>query len=64
MRKLLLLSDLRSQVSHRMGIFRTYFRHENLNVNHRDPLLRFYGRRNGPLAAIRWDAGNLNFNLS
>jgi hypothetical protein len=47
-----------SQVSHRMGSFRPYFRYEYLNVNQRDPIFGFYGRRNGPLGGIRWDAGD------
>jgi hypothetical protein len=46
-----------SQVSHRMGAFRPYFRYEYLNVNQRDPIFGFYGRRNGPLGGIRWNAG-------
>ncbi len=46
-----------SQVSHRMGVFRPYFRYEYLNVNQRDPIFGFYGRRSGPLGGIRWNAG-------
>ncbi len=46
-----------SQVSHRLSIFRPYFRYEYLNVNQRDPIFGFYGRRDGPLGGIRWDAG-------
>jgi hypothetical protein len=46
-----------SQVSHRVAAVRPYFRYEYLNVNQRDPIFGFYGRRNGPLVGIRWNAG-------
>ena len=46
-----------SQVSHRMAAFRPYFRYEYLNVNQRDPIFGFYGRRSGPLGGVRWNAG-------
>lgn len=48
-----------SQVSHRLAAFRPYFRYEYLNVNQRDPIFGFYGRRSGPLGGIRWNAGEV-----
>jgi hypothetical protein len=46
-----------SQVSHRVAAFRPYVRYEYLNINQRDPIFGFYGRRSGPLGGIRWDVG-------
>jgi hypothetical protein len=46
-----------SEISHRMAMVRPYFRYEYLNVNQRDPIFGFYGRRSGPLGGVRWNAG-------
>lgn len=46
-----------SQVSKGYGMLHPYFRYEYLNVNERDPLFYDYGRSNGPIGGLRWDAG-------